>query len=221
MPFMTPDLLRSFHAVCDKYFSFLTYIFTSQDQALCDRIIHASNSTDVAASGEQLLSELISHLLWGAGAIDSVSARLALQGLNQLASFHAKSITKGGIGFGPGAVVLETGESIFSASLQRLFQNVIFPSSSDYGISTDRIDACASAFATLIAMDVPRFNTCAQQLIAQQPHHLQGTMTSCLQNLISANNVDINKFNDRRNRLLFVQNMRAFVTQIRPLVTYI
>ena len=218
---MTPDLLRSFHSICDKYFSFLTYIFSSQDKALCDRIIHVANSADAAAGKGKLLIELISHLLWGAGAIDSVSARLALQGLNLLATFHAREITNGGIGFGPGAIMNETGESVFSFGLQRLFEIIIFPSSSDYGISTDRIDACASTFATLIAMDVSRFNICAQQLISQQPQHLQGTMNASLQKLITANDVDISKFNDKRNRLRFVQNMRTFVVEIRPLVTYI
>lgn len=97
---------------------------------------------------------------------------------------------------------------------------IIFPSSSDYGIASDRIDACANAFSTLISMDVHRFNSCAQALIARQSAQLQQPMMCCLHRLISSNRVDINKFADKKNRLLFVKNFGIFVAEIRPLVTY-
>ena len=86
-------------------------------------------------------------------------------GLNQLAIFHTKSVLAGGMGFGPAASVAvavnQAGaatDSLFSFCLQKLFEMIIFPSSSDYGIASDRIDACACTFSTLIAMDVPRLD---------------------------------------------------------------
>ena len=172
--FITPDLLRSYRLVCDKYFSFLCYLFASQEKALSDKLTH----TAAVNPSSRLLANIVEHLLWGAGAVDSASARQALQGLNLLATQHAKSIASGGVGFGAAVIAHSLDgsvepQSLFSYALQRLFEMIIFPSSSDYGIATDRIDACASAFCTLIAMDVHRFNSCAQQLISQQPDQVK------------------------------------------------
>jgi hypothetical protein len=127
----------------------------------------------------------------------------------------------GGFGFAHAAVVPSSqGENLFSFCLQRLLEIMIFPSSCDYGLSYDRIDAFASTLINLIAMDVQRFNTCLQSLLAQQPTSLQQPMMEVLEKLVASNGVDINRFDDKRNRLLFVQNMRQFVTEIRPLLAY-
>ena len=142
-------------------------------------------------------------------------------GLNQLATFHGRSLSMGGFGFAHAALVPSSqGENLFSFCLQRLLEIMIFPSSCDYGLSSDRIDAFASTLINLIAMDVQRFNSCLRSLVMQQPISLQQPMTAILEKLVTSNGVDINRFDDRRNRLLFVQNMRLFVSEIRPLLVY-
>jgi hypothetical protein len=162
--------------------------------------------------------------------------------LNQLATFHGRSLISGGTGFSH-AVINASGENLFSICLQRLLEMIIYPSCCDYGISSDRIDAFASTLINLVAMDVTRwiffakyysfsltrlfmltatnrFNSCLHTLILQQPTALQQPMAAILGKLTTSNGVDINRFDDKRNRLLFVQNMRVFVSEIQPLIAY-
>ena len=53
-------------------------------------------------------------------------------------------------GFGEGA------REIFTATLYRLLEIVLIPSSSSYGISSDRIEGYANAVMCLIALDADR-----------------------------------------------------------------
>lgn len=73
VPWISLELLRSYSRLPIKYFSFLTYILTSYEEAFCSKIV-----SDTTASN--LLLQIVDHYLWGAGAIDTLSARLALQG---------------------------------------------------------------------------------------------------------------------------------------------
>jgi len=73
-------------------------------------------------------------------------------GLTQLADFHFKSIASGGHGFDCASnIQFNNNNQIVSANLfefakERLLDMIFSPSSSDYGISMDRMDACAGTF---------------------------------------------------------------------------
>jgi len=71
-----------YHRIPIKYFSFLTYILASYEKAFCVKIV-----SDPLASC--LLAQISDHFLWGAGAVDTLSARLALQGLFYSIILHA------------------------------------------------------------------------------------------------------------------------------------
>jgi hypothetical protein len=73
VPWMSLDLLRSYNRIPIKYFSFLTYILTSYEEAFCSKIVSDTSEMN-------LLLRIVDHFLWGAGAIDTLSARLSLQG---------------------------------------------------------------------------------------------------------------------------------------------
>ena len=70
VPLITSQLLQSFPSTCDRYFSFLSLLLNSYGDQVAVR---------VAGGGGSLLEVLVQQLLWAAGAVDSVAARLALQ----------------------------------------------------------------------------------------------------------------------------------------------
>ena len=79
-------------------------------------------------------------------------------GLTQLADFHFRSIASGGHGFDCASSIQYNNDKnqIVSANLfefvkERLLDMIFSPSSSDYGISMDRMDACAGTFFSLQA----------------------------------------------------------------------
>lgn len=71
MPLMTPEFLRSFPLTCDRYFSFVSYFLSSYELVFADFIRGCGDNRTV-------LHGLCEQLLWGAGAVDETSARLAL-----------------------------------------------------------------------------------------------------------------------------------------------
>lgn len=83
-------------------------------------------------------------------------------------------------------------------------------------LSWDRADAVANALMTFIALDFARFEAVASGCVSTMPAHQQATLLQCLQALTTARGVDMSN-TDRRNRLLFVQNFREFVAQIKSL----
>jgi hypothetical protein len=86
VPLLSADLLRSFPATAERYFSFLAFMLASYEEEFASRVrslapggLGEANTHGGVSAGHQLLSTLVQHLLWGAGAIDSCCARLALQ----------------------------------------------------------------------------------------------------------------------------------------------
>lgn len=73
---VSPDLLRWYESLGCRYFSFLVYMFSSYQEALCLRVIKMVEID----SSNNMLALLVEHLIWGAGALDSSTGRLALQG---------------------------------------------------------------------------------------------------------------------------------------------
>jgi hypothetical protein len=212
-PVLSPTLLKTFPAVAEKYFSYLQYILSALDE----RFAHwLCSSPRVGATFLRNLSE---QLIWGAGAVDAASARMSLQCLQLVAAFHIRAQSRQL----PGLAVLlvpECGQStIFIDLLRRLLTMIIYPDSCDYGIAWDRVDACANAFITLVALDQTAFNAMAHELINQQQPQHRAPLLACFERMTTANGVQMGSI-ERPNRSKFVTNMRVFVNEIRPLVLY-
>jgi hypothetical protein len=73
IPMMTADLLRSFPLTCERYFSFICYFMNIYEQIFAEYICTLSIEFAI-----DVMSKLFEHLLWSAGAIDTISARMAL-----------------------------------------------------------------------------------------------------------------------------------------------
>lgn len=209
VPIITPDILRSFPTTCDRYFSFVAFTVSTYQEKLAFRLL----STGGDASTKTFLIGLVQHLLWGAGAVDACSARTALLALQQLAAYQNTSMQSGRPGFGASCA------EIFPSCMERLLEMILFPHSCEYGISWDRVDACANALLTLISLDVPRFMTCAQNLIQQQSPQFQPALLACFDKLVTAGGVNITNI-DKANRVIFVANMRSFITDARALLLF-
>lgn len=218
VPVIDVAMLRDYPRTCDRYYSFTAFMCSTYSTELPSAI---SSQAPPTVSGDEhvygFLNVLIQHLLWAAGAIDSTTARLALQSLQALATHHVTTI-RSNISSGPGPfgqVVLA--QQLFPLAMRRLLEMILFPMSCEYGVTMDRIDACANALITLITADVDSFKSCVNMLISQQPPQYQQQLLACFEQLISANGVDVLKI-DRRNRLIFAKNMREFITTVRGLL---
>jgi hypothetical protein len=209
IPIITPDLLRSFPLTCDRYFSFLSFMVSVYEDQLGLKISRLDEN-----AGKIYLNTFVQHMLWGAGAIDGCSARLALLGLQTIASFQFNSMRNGKIGFG-----MNISSEIFSNTLERLLQMLIFPATCEYGIAMDRLDACSNSLLPLIALNVQRFTQCAQALIQQQQPQYQQALITSFEKLTTNNGVNLGAI-DKSNRIVFVKNMREFVLEVRSLVLY-
>ena len=212
-PGLSPTLLRGFPAVAEKYFSFVQYVLSALEDDfsrwLCGN----------PRQGAAFLRNLSEQLLWGAGGGNASAARMSLQCMQLMAGYHHRALTRGEMGF---QLILahQCGHaSLFSDILRRLLEMIIYPASCDYGIAWDRVDACANAFITLVALDQTSFHSMAHDLInQQQPHHKESLM-ACFRRMTTSNGVQMGSI-ERPNRTKFVANMRTFVNEIRPLVSY-
>lgn len=210
LPLLSADLLRSFPKTCDRYYSFVAFVVSSHSKELALRFQQATSDSSVA-----FLSKLINeHLLWGSSGIDTAAARLSLQSLQSLASYHIIDVKKGGHGFGEHAH-----RNLFPGAIQRLLEMVIFPNTCEYGISWDRMDGFANALIMLISIDQQRFTSCAQSLISQQQPQYQSKLIASFEKLITNNNVNITSI-DKSNRVIFTKNIREFIIEVRALVFY-
>jgi len=181
IPIITPDLLRSFPVTCDRYFSFLSFMVSVYEDKLGLKISGLDEN-----AGKIYLNTFVQHMLWGAGAIDGSSARLALLGLQTIASYQLSSMRTGKVGFG-----LNVSSEIFTNTLERLLQMLIFPATCEYGIAMDRLDACSNSLLPLIALNVQRFTQCAQQLIQQQLPQYQQALIASFEKLTTNNGIII------------------------------
>lgn len=179
IPIITPDLLRSFPITCDRYFSFLSFMVSVYEDKLGIKISGLDEN-----AGKTYLNTFVQHMLWGAGAIDGTSARLALLGLQTIASYQFNSMRNGKVGFG-----INVSSEIFTNTLERLLQMLIFPTTCEYGIAMDRLDACSNSLLPLIALNVQRFTQCAQQLIQQQLPQYQQALIASFEKLTTNNGI--------------------------------
>ena len=231
VPLLSADILRSYPTTADRYFSFVSLILNAYQDEFA-RLVHSQShglggdlmmtplqatSPNPTASTGKLLSTLVQHLLWGAGAVDSTCARLALQSLQTLAGYQGTSMKCGGEGFG-----LTLASELFPRSMERLLEMLLFPATCEYGISQDRVDACANALITCIALENPpqRFMQCVHSLVAsQQEEYIRQALIACFDKLTTEGGVSLNK-TDKPNRQQFVKNLRQFVLEVRPLVLF-
>jgi len=209
---LSADLLRSFPATADRYFSFVALVLGAyQEEFAC--LVHSDHGAlATGGTGAALLTTLVQHLLWGAGAIDSTSARLALQALQTLAAFQATSEKCGADGFGR-----PLASDLFPRCVERLLEMLLFPATCEYGISQDRVDACANALISCIALENPptRFMQCVHSLVAsQREEYLRQALVACFDKLTTAGGVSLVK-TDKPNRQQFVKNLRQFVLEVR------
>lgn len=147
---ITADLLRNFPRTADCYFSFVAFMTSTYSQEL-----GGSLSVMAPSEGVKMLGMMMSHLLWGAGAIDAGAARMALQGIQNLASFQFTSMGKQDPGVG-----LAVAAEVFSVALDKLLEMIFFPMSCEYGIGWDRADSCGHALISLIVLDTQRYVLC-------------------------------------------------------------
>ena len=230
VPLLSADILRTYPTTADRYFSFVSLILNAYQDEFA-RLIHTHNnglggdlmmtplqtSASPSSSTGTLLTTLVQHLLWGAGAVDSTCARLALQSLQTLAAYQGTSMKCGGEGFG-----LALASELFPRSMERLLEMLLFPATCEYGISQDRVDACANALITCIALENPpqRFMQCVHSLVAsQQEEYIRQALIACFDKLTTEGGVSLTK-TDKPNRQQFVKNLRQFVLEVRPLVLF-
>jgi len=134
-----------------------------------------------------------------------------------LAAFQFNSANQGTEGYGK-----LLAENIFPEILSRLLHMIISP---EYGITIiqwDRIDACAAALLSLIALQPVQFQVSVNKIILGQlqgNEMIQQSIMASFQKLTSSNGVQLNRI-DKRNRGVFVINFREFVSEVSPLVTY-
>jgi hypothetical protein len=212
VPTISDSLLRSYPQLCDRYFSFVAFVYNSYPDRLSAHLAAASPEV-----GNSFLGTLVEHLLWASGAIEPTAARLALQAIQIMASNQLQLLQKGSGGIGldlPGSTAL------FERALDRLLEMIFFPNTVEYGIAWDRIDACGNTLITLVALNSQRFmqtSTAIVQQLASKFPTVQQALFECFNKLTTARNIDMTSI-DRRNRRLFCENFREFCQEIRPLI---
>ncbi len=207
VPVISADLLRSFPKTGDRYFSLIRFVASSYEQNLMIKMTQTE-------SGNDFLNKIIQHLLWGASAVDSSSANIALHALQVLASSHLNSIRKGSIGYGATADKI-----ILPGAMDVLVEMIIFPAKFEYGISSDRTDACANTLLTLMSIDINHFCTYAKNLIAQQNQMYHMQLLQSFEKLITQDHIDLSSL-DRANKEKFKKNLREFIVEVRSLVMF-
>lgn len=222
VPLLSAELLRSYPATCDRYFSYVTFIINSYMENL-----------DVALNGDKGVNNddktnffvtLMQHLLWGAGAVDPTAARLAFKSIQALADYYFTGLRGNGnarIGLGPGdSIGPAAATAIFPTAISRLLEMIFFPATCEYGIATDRIDACGNALITLVALDGNQFMQCAHTIVTQYAQHhpaAEEPLFKCFEKLTRDRGVNMGAI-DKRNRMTFCLNFREFVMAVKPMV---
>lgn len=209
IPLMSADFLRSYPLTCERYFAFINFILSSYEL----EFVEFMNTTMTSIQHEyETLNHLIEHLLWACGIIDSSIARYASHAIQSLAICQYNSRIKGSLGFSDDLI-----KRIFIHALDRLVNMSIFPNLCDYGITWDRIDAISNAIMTLIVLEKEAFLVIAKTIISNQPEIIQQALIQCFENLTTMQDINLTKI-DKKNKHLFVENMRQFLLQVRPLV---
>lgn len=207
VPVISADLLRNFPKTCDRYFSLIRFVASSYEQNLMVKV----NQTE---TGNDFLNKIIQHLLWGASAVDSSSANIALHAIQVLASSHINNVRKGGGGYGATA-----DKVTLPGAMDVLVEMIIFPAKFEYGISSDRTDACASTLLTLMSIDINHFYSYAKNLIAQQNQVYHMQLLQSFEKLITQDHIDVSSL-DRANKEKFKKNLREFIVEVRSLVMF-
>ena len=92
VPTISDSLLRSYPQLCDRYFSFVAFVYNSYPDRLSAHLAAASPEV-----GNSFLGTLVEHLLWASGAIEPTAARLALQAIQIMASNQLQLLQKSNI----------------------------------------------------------------------------------------------------------------------------
>ena len=150
VPHITEQLLKPFLKLQDRYFTLLTFIMNTYIDVFAQRLLEMPITI-----ASNYLSKILSICLWGMGALESITARLALQVIQSIVSYHINNKRKGGIGLGD--CIFSDNQDMLSNVLVRFMEIVLIPISSDNGITWDRVDACANTLITLLAYDQNRY----------------------------------------------------------------
>jgi len=109
---------------------------------------------------------------------------------------------------------------VFQHATRRLLEMIVYPSSSSYGITWDRLDACANALITLVSLDGRHFSDCATAIIEdcafRQPQSREALLAAFTK-LTTARGVSMMQI-DKHNRLLFLSNFREFIVEVRSVL---
>ncbi len=79
IPLLTEQVLSSFPKTCERYFSFLALLVSSYESALVQLVRQSGVEVVGVGVGVELFSSLVQQMVWAAAAVDSVSAKKALQ----------------------------------------------------------------------------------------------------------------------------------------------
>ena len=101
--------------------------------------------------------------------------------------------------------------------LDRLLEVVLVPQEKDFDLSWDRVDALGGTLIAFITLDNARYQQVAGALV--QRHASSATQQILLENLskVSTNRGVNMQSIEKNNRMIFVQNFRDLVTQVKSL----
>lgn len=137
-----------------------------------------------------------------------------MQSIQALATFQYQCNKQGAEGYGKSLAI-----PLFNYICEKLLQILLYPNMSDYGISWDRLDSFAIALLSIIVLDYNFFMQCAQIIIQSQPDMIRNELLNSFTLLTTARNIEFNKV-DRKSKQIFIQNMRDFYNQVKPLVIF-
>lgn len=220
VPFITVDILSSFPDTAYSYFQFLFYLSRVYIIQFFSFLMQMSDQ------GFRLMEVLFEQLLWAAGAIDTVIARYALDcikciGEHQLTAADAGQV----LPLQPTARCSSGYSTLYNRLLERLMAMLVFADTKTLSssIGWDRLDVASNALLCLISINYSQFQAIVQAIMTSHASGpVKDAILSAFQKLVSSENAKINFTNvrDRKTREAFALNLREFVKQIRPLVTY-
>lgn len=196
LPLMTENLLQ-FPSLCTHYFSLVSFMIET----------YADKLQTLEAS---LFFQLTGSILYGMKHSDVSVARQSMQAMNELASYHSKSISKGQ----PGLAVHKTvKEDLFYEPLKVLLEMIIFQP----GI-WDRINICASTLFTLIVCESNGFQALVGTILqSQQNETIRQRMEEAFNKLVRSEQIVFDLSNSNKNK--FKDNLNIFVTSVRSFLS--
>ena len=219
VPFITVDILSSFPETAYSYFKFLLYL------SRVYIIQFSSFLMQMSDQGFRLMEVLFEQVLWAAGAIDSTVARLALESIYCICEHQLTADAGQVLPLQPTARCNSGYSTLYNRLLERLMSMLLLADTKTLSssISWDRLDSASNAILCLISINYSQFQAIVQAIMASHTSGpVKDAILSAFQKLLSSDNSKVNFTNvkDMKTREAFAKNLREFVKQIRPLMTY-